>query len=114
MTEHPHRYAASHHDQVDASQGELQTRSRREATTCKHRLVHMAASEAHEDSKVVTESTADLIEHLEEHSTRWVAKFAAKVNGHDGGLSQKFIFHTSNVAHDKEATALAILEKYGR
>ena len=122
MTEynlHAHRYAHSHHAHEENEARDLKIRARHETTTCQHQFVHMGASYGENKKHWSSEKTAALIEHLEQQSLDWAAKFASKVNGFDGGLTQKFLFHQTHAcaasdARNEPATALAILETYGK
>ena len=115
---HQHRYASSQHGHEEDESADLKICARHEATTCHHQFVHMASSEDENKKQSTSEKTASLIEHLEAQSSEWVAKFAAKVNGLDGGLSQKFIYQLTSArtidARSDKSTAIAILEHYGR
>lgn len=122
MTEHQlhaHRYANSHHAHDEDAARDLKIRARHETTSCQHQFVHMGASHGELKQQTSSDKTAALIEHLEQHSLTWVARFAAKVNGGDGGLTQKFLFNqtqacAANDARSEPTTALAILEAYGQ
>lgn len=110
---HGHRYAHSQHG-VEHDPNELKIVSRNEATTCQHQLVHFGASA---EATTTTESTAQLISHLEDQSTAWVAQFSSRINGQSGGLTQKFSFNLARRpntdARNDPSSAIAILEKYG-
>ena len=113
---HPHRYANSHHPSRDLREDKILIVSREKATACEHKLINAAGCSEHDGSHT-SETTAALIKHLEQHSTEWVEKFTAAINGGEGGLTQKFSFHRTQPivgdASDDPNSALAILEKFG-